>query len=418
MKTSLLLLLVLSTSAAAALNFSMQTQIVYPGQDANITLGLQNDIPIWGFTLKIQENPSSPIDFFNATQTARLSGGLNGATRNTQDKITLYSVFAGNTQGILPGEEGLFTLTYKIPNNTPYGQYQLEPTGLSVSDNNGQTIEASITGASIVVVEEPPTELRLPEVSGRINSPMEVPICLSNTEENQVVKTASMIITHNSTMAKATSVKINNGTGTYEIKETEVEINISMLNVKNADCEQNTGANVAIITYIPLSVGSSPLIFQTASTTYEFAESFTTQAVQTKNGMITGQNTAKTQSSSGKATTGGGAGAPKNCAQCGNYTCCGVNNEQAGYFCKNPETYSSQCNLPEETQSRPELPVWTQLKQPEKTEQQAIVHEAAQAEIQEEQKTPEKAKSKLPWAIGLAILTGIIFLAARKINSQ
>jgi hypothetical protein len=368
-KTTLLLMIIMATSASAAITFTLSPITGEPGQTVGMALNLQNDAPIWGFSAKIIE--SSPITFSTATSGARLEGGISGATQNTPDKTTAYSAFGGNTQGITAGTGAVMTLFYTIPESTPAGEYQLDITELTVSDSEGNPIEATGTGAKIKVIA-PLTKLKLPKVRGTIKSPIDVNICLSNTHLQRTVKSTNMVIAHDPRIVKPESVTIHEGSGSHSTTSDTTTITINGLSVQNADCDAQTGVNIATIRYTPIKAGMSALIFQSASATDQSSQPFYTTQFNHENGEIT-FDTCKTSEDcddGNPCTTGvciqgicqyttipncgggGGSGGSKQyvfsgCKTCSyaQYSCCGTNLEMINRMCERPEAYPGYCSL-------------------------------------------------------------------------
>ncbi|MBW2969587.1 hypothetical protein KY319_00490 [Candidatus Woesearchaeota archaeon] len=277
-----------TVSAAITFTITPETQTVNPGNIINLNLNVNNDQAFWGFSMKIDETPVSPIDYNTGTPSARLTGSFNGITENTPDRITPYAIFAGNTEGITPGTGAIFTLTYTIPTETPPGTYSLTPSELAVSDQNGNPITgATITGASITVQETtgPVVGYTLPELTGGLEETKEVTVCLSNTEP-ETVTGAELTITHNEDIAKVTKVELLQGTGTSTIEEGSTQITITGLNVQNADCSAQTGANIAKIHYYLRALGTTPLNVQSATAT-----PYSPQQFQNNNGLLQVQAT-------------------------------------------------------------------------------------------------------------------------------
>ncbi len=269
--TLLLMLALILPTVQAAITFTITpaTQTVQPGQTFNVNLNVNNDQAFWGFSLKIDENPTGPIAYTTSTTSTRLTGSFNGITINNPNRITPYALFAGNTPGITTGTGALFTMTYTVPSDTPPGQYTLIPSQLTISDQNGNPITgATITGATITVNEilTPFVGYKLPELIGNVEETIEVPICLSNTEANAVTG-ADITITHNGELAKVTKVDILRGTGSSQITEGSTHITITGLNILNANCNAQTGVNVAKIHYYLRALGTTPLTVQSATAT-------------------------------------------------------------------------------------------------------------------------------------------------------
>ncbi|VVB81734.1 Cohesin domain protein [uncultured archaeon] len=372
-KTTLLLILIMAASASAATTFTLSPVSGEPGQTVTVNLNLQNDAPIWGFSAKITE--SSPITFSTSTSGTRLGGGLSGATANTPDKTTVYSAFGGNTPGIPAGTGPIMTLSYTIPEATPAGEYQLDITELTVSDSEGNPLEATGTGAKIKVIA-PLTKLKLPKVRGTIKAPVDVNICLSNTRLQRAVKSTNMVITHDPRIVKATSVSIKQGSGSHTIASDSVTIAVNGLNVQNADCDAQTGVNIATIRYTPVAAGTSALTFQSASATDQSSQPFSTQQFDDENGEITldhcygdddcneggsctrgvcEQGTCHYYTISGCGPGGGSGGSQQyaftGCKTCSyeQYSCCGTNLEMINRMCERPKMYPGYCTFEGET---------------------------------------------------------------------
>ncbi len=372
-KTTLLLMIIMATSASAAITFTLSPTTGEPGQTVGLALNLQNDAPIWGFSTKITE--SSPITFLTATNGARLEGGISGATQNTPDKTTAYSAFGGNTQGIIAGTGPVMTLSYTIPEGTTAGEYQLDITELTVSDSEGNPIEATGTGAKIKVIA-PLTKLKLPKVRGTIKSPIDVNICLSNTHLQRTVKSTNMVIAHDPRIVKPASVTIHQGSGSHTIASDTTTISVSGLSIQNADCDAQTGVNIATIRYTPIKAGTSALIFQSASATDQASQPFSTQQFQDEDGEITFDTCQRSEDcdDGDPCTTGvciqgycqytttpncgggGGGGGSKQysftgCKTCSyaKYSCCGTNLEMINRMCERPEAYPGYCSLEQAT---------------------------------------------------------------------
>jgi len=430
-KTTLLLLIIMATSASAAVTFTMTPQTGHPGDTIYVPLNLENDQPIWGFSTKIIENPGSPIAFSSATQTSRLDGGLNGATQNTPDRITAYSVFAGNTPGILAGNGAVFTITYNIPAETPLGQYQLELSDLTVSDQDGQPIQTTaITGATITIEEEPETEIVLPYEYIFLNEQKDIAVCITNTDTQRAVKSVQMTITHNQQIAQALSVEITQGAGSSQIAPGNTQITINGLNVQNANCEEQTGANIAKIRFLGKQAGVTPLTIQSSSATDQYTQPFSIQALENYNGQIT----VGTEPTPIPGNGGGGGGSQKyktfqGCAKCENtnsehFECCGNTIDEIRYFCEHPtdQHCKKKTANPVPLEQLPVYPVPqpTTAPQIEQKTAEATSPEVRQPEIPPKQnfageaikrELPAEDDNLLPWLIAgaLVLLVGGAF---------
>jgi hypothetical protein len=427
-KTTILLLIIMATSASAAVTFTITPQTGYPGQQINVPLNLENDQPIWGFSTKITENPGSPIAFSSATPTSRLNGGLNGATPNNPDRITVYSAFAGNTPGIIAGNGAVFTITYDVPVDTPLGQYQLELSDLTVSDQDGQPIQTTaITGATITIEEEPETEIYLPYEYLFVNEQKDITVCITNTDTQRAVKSVQMTITYNQQKAQALSAEILQGTGSSEILVGSTSLTINGLNVINANCEEQTGANVAKIRFLGKEAGVTPLTIQSSSAIDQYTEPFSVQALENYNGQITVGNT-----QSPPPTTGGGGGSQKyqtfqGCAKCADlnseyFECCGKTIDEIRYFCEHPHDQYCKKKTPNPVPLE-QLPVFPQAIPPqtEQTTTEAKQPEVKQPEVPTKQNSAGEAIKRelptttddnlLPWLIAgaLVLLVGGAF---------
>lgn len=421
----------MATSVSAAITFTITPQTGYPGQQINVPLNLENDQPIWGFSTKITENPGSQITFSSATPTNRLNGGLNGATQNNPDKITVYSAFAGNTPGIIPGNGAVFTITYNIPAETPLGQYQLELSDLIVSDQDGQPIQTTaITGATITIEEEPETEIYLPYEYIFVNEQKDITVCITNTDTQRAVKSVQMIITYNQQKAQALSAEILQGTGSSEILVGSTSLTINGLNVQNANCEEQTGANVAKIRFLGKEAGVTPLTIQSSSATDQYTEPFSVQALENYNGQLTIGNTQTPPPTTG----GGGSGSQKyqtfqGCAKCDDlnseyFECCGNTIDEIRYYCDHPkDQYCKkkapnpvpleqlpvfpQATLPPQTEQTTTEVTRPEIKQPEAPAKQNFAGETGRTEVPE----AETQDGLLPWLIAgaLVLLVGGAF---------
>lgn len=425
----------MATSASAAITFTITPQTGYPGQQINVPLNLENDQPIWGFSTKITENPGSQIAFSSATPTSRLNGGLNGATQNNPDRITVYSAFAGNTPGIIAGNGAVFTITYDVPADTLLGQYQLELSDLTVSDQDGQPIQTTaITGATITIEEEPETEIVLPYEYIFVNEQKDITVCITNTDTQRAVKSVQMTITYNQQKAQALSAEILQGTGSSEIQVGSTSLTINGLNIQNANCEEQTGANIAKIRFLGKEAGITPLTIQSSSATDQYTEPFSVQALENYNGQITVGNQ---QTPTPTPTTGGGGGGGsqkyqtfQGCKPCNNptseyYDCCGNTIDEINYYCDHPKDQYCKKKAPNPVPLE-QLPVFpvaqtTPAPQTEQTTTEVTRPEVKQPEVPPKQNFAGEAIKRelpattednlLPWIIAgaLVLLVGGAF---------
>lgn len=296
-------------SVHAAIDFNIQptTQTASPGDTVTVTLDVTNDEPFWGFSVKVNENPTD-MTINQITESTRLDNGFNGNIQET-DYTTLYSIFASNTPGITAGTGTLYTLQYDIPPSAEPGTIQLTPTELTVSDQNGGNLAATINGASITVQdegsEEPVTGFVLPmDVTGSIDTTVDVPLCIQNTD-TAAVENIDVTFTHDSDIAYVAQVIFNEGNGQATTEEGSTALTIDNLNIMNADCEDETGVNVATIRYYLQSIGTSPLTITSANANDASNEPFSAQALNNQNGQIgvnVNQATKSCQASPGVVT--------------------------------------------------------------------------------------------------------------------
>jgi len=291
MRRIILLIIFLSTFTTA-INVIIPSQTIYAGDNLELNIILDNEQPVFGLSLKLTEQPNSNITFLNATPTDRLYYGYNGATENNPDKITLYSVYPGTSIGISPGNSTIFTLTYQVPETTT-GTYQLIPE-LSATNENGQTLNATINTPTITVQEAPLAQLVLPNVNLNIGEEKEISICLTNRHPTTPITELQFDITYNSNIIEV--VQTNLGTSTLETGKTTIQLtNISVL---NTDCSQNTGT-LGTIKIKGKNAGTTPLSFQNYGTSVFSIESL---------GASNGQASVSGSSSSNSGTGGGKTG--------------------------------------------------------------------------------------------------------------
>lgn len=305
----IILLALLCTSVSASVSFSLGSVSGYPGQSVNVPLSLSNDVAIWGFSFKVSESPLSNINFVSGSAGNRLANGLNGVSVNSPDVVTAYSVFAGNTPGIIIGNDVIYTLSYNIPSGLSEGVYSLSISDVFVSDSSGAQVNGvSVSGGSISVTEEPDAMVVLPSFSLLVNEQKEFFVCLSNDYPDRAIKTLSLSFGFTSSILEVVSVDILQGVGTSDIDAGSVEIELSGLNVEESDCSESSGANVAKVKVRGKIVGSTPLTIVGLSATDDLSQPFAVQALSGSNGHASVGSSA---SSSGSGGGGGGGGNSK-----------------------------------------------------------------------------------------------------------
>lgn len=286
---ALWMLVLLLPSAYAAIDFTIEpaTQTAQAGDTIQLTLDVNNDETFWGFSVRLNED--TPLTFDQATASARLDNGFNDAI-DSDTYLTLYSIFAGTSAGIVPGTGPLFTIDYTIPAETAPGTIQITPSQLTVSDSEGGNLPAGITGASITI-EEPPEEEPIstgfylpPDMYGEIDTTVDVPLCVENTD-TRALTDMEATITHDQNIVSVAQVIFNQGDGEATVEEGSTSITLTDLNIQGADCSDETGETVATIRYYLHSIGVTPLMFDTAQAS-DGTTPFSVQALNNQNGQL------------------------------------------------------------------------------------------------------------------------------------
>ena len=103
-KWAILLILLILALNTQAVELTLTPITAHQGDNITINLTLINEIKIWALTVKLQETPASQINYISTNATNRLTGGLNGTVQNTNDKITLYTVFIKHSFTSIPAK--------------------------------------------------------------------------------------------------------------------------------------------------------------------------------------------------------------------------------------------------------------------------------------------------------------------------
>ena len=410
MKLHLLILAIIILPSAFAVSIAVvpSSQTITAGETFTADIVLDNNETIWGFSFKLHEGIASDIELLSAEPQPRIEGGLNSAAENG-NKVTVFSAFAGTTPGIAEGTGAVYKLVYSVPESVPAGQHFLDPQELYVSNSQGASIQATITGATINVQssEQGYMGLWLPEVSTKTGKIVEVTLCATNTYTTKTLKGIEAVITHNSAIAEVQTVQVIEGAGSSSIKKSSTQITTIGAAVKDADCDKNSGKAIAKITYEGVSAGTTTLTFSAVELLDDKGQLFSLQTTNT-NGKIS-----VTSQSSGSSGSGSGGGGSKSttkdvCRNCGQYTCCGPTLAHVNYLCKRAGA-TTNCKLNQPVQQTPSRFFEAIPAQEEITTQ--TVQEPEQKPKQEPQlqipqrATPEpRAITRLIWAMIVVIL--------------
>ncbi len=334
-----------STMAAVTLTIEPSTQTIQPGENFAVNVVLDNSETIWGFSFKLYEEPIGAIFLSEAQPQQRISGGLNSATE-LGDKVTVFSAFAGSSAGIPAGTGAVYTLHYSVPASATPGTYQLEARDLYVSNSQGFSVPATVSGTTVEVEDNGYAGLWLPDISTKVGKTADATLCATNTHPGKELKGIDVTIKHNSAIAEVENVQLLKGTGSSSIEKGSTHITATGTSVQSSDCGQNSGVSIAKITYKGLSAGKTALSFSTIELSDGQGQLFSVQTGNREGELdVTGQST-----SSGSGGGGGGGGssvktATDTCRKCpeGKYTCCGATTDYVSYLCRRPETYTNLC---------------------------------------------------------------------------